>query len=679
MVAPDGGRSIGGLLMADHSRRLLGASVLVAVLALPFAPRSASAGPAAPALVPSEASTFVVDDVAPVLQRGGAEAAVRQLGIEPFVTIGASYRSASAVDGRVRAHTDDGWTAWFDLHGADGGGDGPAPTSPEAGHAPPASDPVWVGEADGFQLSLPADAAGVVVHLVRPTGEAAAVAAPAESAAGPAPTIRMREAWGARAYRGTVRLNSSLRRGLIHHTVNSNTYSRSQVPSMLRSIQAYHQDTRGWADIAYNFVVDRFGTIWEARARSYEDPVIGSASSGDETGNVTVAFLGDGSTYAPSSTVLRSMGRLLGWKLRKHDLTPTRANIMGHRDIGQTSCPGDALYARIRAVEAVALVAPGPYIDVPWTNWQARAINWAGQHRIIPPYGDGRFRPRGEATRADAAVWLWRFAGSPSGASEPYTDVAGNTPYTEAVQWGYGAGVLRGISATRFGPGRDVTRQAVVDMLWRYLDEPAVAVPHPFTDAAPRPSLDWAAEFGLVGGTTLRGADTLDRGTAAVFLYRLRPFTDVGPNTVIRAAVDWARAHVIVAGFDDHTFRPTTVITRKAAAEWVWRLLDRPGGGPVDSTPGGGPLDRATAVSWLWAAAGSPPVGLPSGYTDVAPGAPHEMAAAWAEDFTLFPDVTAPTFAASHTVTRAQFVRALYRLAQRPTAWTATPPGTVRF
>ncbi|HEY8058249.1 MAG TPA: N-acetylmuramoyl-L-alanine amidase, partial [Acidimicrobiales bacterium] len=316
--------------MADHTRRLLSASVLVAILALPGVPRVAHAAARSPAAVPIEASAYRVDDVTP------PEATAPQQGLEPFVTIGVSYRSASAVDGRVRAHTVAGWTDWYDLNGATGGGDGPAATSPEAGHAPPASDPVWVGEADGFQLSLPADATGVVVHLVRPTGEAAPLTAGAatEAATGPAPTVRMREAWGARPYRGTVRLNSSLRRGLIHHTVNSNTYSRDQVPSMLRSIQAYHQDTRGWADIAYNFVVDRFGRLWEGRARSYEDPVIGSASSGDETGNVTVAFLGDGSRYTPSSTVLRSMGRLLGWKLRKHGLTPTRANIMGHRDIG---------------------------------------------------------------------------------------------------------------------------------------------------------------------------------------------------------------------------------------------------------------------------------------------------------------------------------------------------------
>ena len=181
----------------------------------------------------------------------------------------------------------------------------------------------------------------------------------------------MREAWGARGVPGHRPPQLVLRRGLIHHTVNSNTYSRSQVPSMLRSIQAYHQDTRGWADIAYNFVVDRFGTIWEARARSYEDPVIGSASSGDETGDVTVAFLGDGSTCTPSSTVLRSMGRLLGWKLRKHDLTPTRANIMGHRYIGQTSCPGTPC-------------TPGSTPSKTWPSWP-RALHRRAVDQLAGP------------------------------------------------------------------------------------------------------------------------------------------------------------------------------------------------------------------------------------------------------------------------------------------------------
>ena len=71
---------------------------------------------------------------------------------------------------------------------------------------------------------------------------------------------------------------------------------------------------------------------------------------------------------------------------------------------------------------------------------------------------------------------------------------------------------------------------------------------------------------------------------------------------------------------------------------------------------------------------------LPSGYDDVT-GHVHEMAAAWAQDFGLFPDIVSPTFAASTTVTRSQFLRALFRLASRRNAWdpSVTPPGTVLF
>ncbi len=86
-------------------------------------------------------------------------------------------------------------------------------------------------------------------------------------------------------------------------------------------------------------------------------------------------------------------------------------------------------------------------------------------------------------------------------------------------------------------------------------------------------------------------------------------------------------------------------------------------------------------MTWLWEAAGSPTVTLPSDYDDVA-GQLHEMAAAWAQDFALFVDfATSPGFNRNTDVTRAQFVRALYRLAQRPAAWSPSvaPPGTVLF
>jgi hypothetical protein len=241
----------------------------------------------------------------------------------------------------------------------------------------------------------------------------------------------------------------------VHHTVNSNTYSQSQVPSMLRSIQAFHQGTRGWPDIAYNFIVDRFGTIWEARERSYEDPVQVSATSGTDRDTVTVAFLGDGSSYTPSGATLTAMGKLLGWKLRKHGLLPTRANIIGHTEIGQTSCPGAALLARVPTIENAAMAGnppPGPYWDVPWTSRNAKAIDWVGDARIIGGYPDHTFRPTAPSTRADTLVWVWRMAGEPSGTSHPFTDVPPDAPFREALEWGSDTGVAKGITPTRGPP-----------------------------------------------------------------------------------------------------------------------------------------------------------------------------------------------------------------------------------
>ncbi|HYF45993.1 MAG TPA: S-layer homology domain-containing protein [Acidimicrobiales bacterium] len=650
--------------MADHRRARAVPAVLVLFLGL------LALVPAPAASAPDEASTYRVDDVTPRLVARRGELVARVVGVDGFTTIGVSATSPSGGEGRVRAHLPGGWTPWFDLHASHGG-----------------PEPIWVGEeADGYEVRLPADARAVTVHLVRPTGEQAAVTSvpTTESAEGfnPAPAIRRREAWGAAPFRGTPQRNSRITRGVVHHTVNTNTYAQDQVPAMLRSIQAFHQGTRGWPDIAYNFVVDRFGTIWEARERSYEDPIRVSATSGTDMNTVTVAYLGDGSSDTPPRGTIRAMGRLLGWKLRRHGLLPSRSNIVAHGDLGQTSCPGAALRARIPRIEDAAMAGnppPGPYWDVPWTSRNAQAINWAGTRRIIPGYPDQTFRPSNPGSRADAVVWMWRLAGQPPGTSHPFTDVPDGAPYEEPLEWASGNGYVRGVTPTRFAPGRAMSRLGMIDMLWRWQGEPQLPVDHGFDDAAPRESLDWARESRMIGGTTFRPTDPTTRGVAAAWLYDLRPFTDVPRAHPARTAVDWARAHVIVTGFADHTFQPDQIASRETATGWIWRLLDRPAAGPADATPAGDPLTRAAAVTWLWQAAGSPTVDLPSGYTDVASGDPHEMAAAWSEDHAILPDVTAPTFGPGTPLTRADLVRALYRLASRPAAWAVTPPTTVTF
>lgn len=339
--------------MADANRWRR--AVLVAVLGvavLGLAPSAVAAQAAEPG--PFE-STYRVDDVVPDLRTlPGGRLVARAETVDAFTTIGASFVAVSGEEGRVRARLPSGWTPWFDLHHGHGGG--------------PTTDPVWVGDgADGYEVRLPADATDVVLHLVRPTGEPVELAptpAPATEAGNAAPPVQRRSAWGAAPYRGSIRYNDRVTRGVVHHTVNTNGYSAGQVPGMLRSIQAFHQGSRNWPDIAYNFIVDRFGTIWEARAQSFNRLTRVSATSGTTEDTVTVAFLGDGSTRSAPSATIRAMGRLLGWKLRKHGLRPTRANVVAHTEIGQTSCPGAAVLAQVPTIERIAIEgnpASGPF------------------------------------------------------------------------------------------------------------------------------------------------------------------------------------------------------------------------------------------------------------------------------------------------------------------------------
>jgi uncharacterized protein with LGFP repeats len=76
------------------------------------------------------------------------------------------------------------------------------------------------------------------------------------------------------------RYSSTIYAGWVHHTVNANDYSSAEVPGIIRSIYAYHMQGRGWSDIGYNFLVDRFGRLWEGRSGGIDRPVIGAHTWG---------------------------------------------------------------------------------------------------------------------------------------------------------------------------------------------------------------------------------------------------------------------------------------------------------------------------------------------------------------------------------------------------------------
>lgn len=184
--------------------------------------------------------------------------------------------------------------------------------------------------------------------------------------------INPRSSWADQAPTGPLEAEAAadVRFLLVHHTASSNFYSPEQVAGYLRGVFHFHTGPeRGWPDIAYNFVVDRFGGIWEAREGSIDAPIKGSATGGSQGFALLCSFIGDHNLESPTPEALASMGTLLGWLAAKYaidvsegqtaEFTSRGSNrwpagepvvartISGHREMSQTTCPGEYGYAAI--------------------------------------------------------------------------------------------------------------------------------------------------------------------------------------------------------------------------------------------------------------------------------------------------------------------------------------------
>jgi hypothetical protein len=305
---------------------------------------------------------------------------------------------AGDLHARIRVRSAGGrWSAWTAM------GDS------HAGR--PGAEPVWAGGADAYELRLTRRPAGLRTQFVNATGTATAtdrlttalrraahgvLAAIAGTPAGAqgapgAPAIIPRAAWGADqcppraapAY-GQVQL------GVVHHTVDANEYGPQDSAALVLAICRYHRNTNGWRDIGYNFLVDRYGQVFEGRAGGVDQAVIGAQAQGYNSVSTGVANIGTFTGVAQTPEAVRATAQLLAWKLSLHgvpvtgQVTVTSAGgpsnrypsgtavtverISGHRDFDATECPGEAFFAQLPEIRRqaaelappLALPAPAP-------------------------------------------------------------------------------------------------------------------------------------------------------------------------------------------------------------------------------------------------------------------------------------------------------------------------------
>lgn len=354
-------------------------------IAAPLDPaRIPGTDPAAPALSPGAVPPDMADQV-------GAE--VKELTRDtPFSMVALTAKELADTTSLIRAQQADGtWGPWFPTDRVDTGRSDHAAAPARTG-----TEPIYVGETKAVQILTthraiaPAadrsddraqQAASQLSAVLIDPGRGAiddnltSVAAPLP---GGGPKVISRAQWGAdeslRCEEPTY--DDGLGGITVHHTAGRNDYSKAESAGIVRAIYAYHAKTLGWCDIGYNALVDKYGQIFEGRYGGLDRPVEGAHAGGFNENTAGVAMMGDFETDAPSDAQLQATGQFVGWRAKIAGLDPEGHTTMysegtdytpyaegeavdlpivfAHRDVGNTTCPGDAAYARMDRIREIA-------------------------------------------------------------------------------------------------------------------------------------------------------------------------------------------------------------------------------------------------------------------------------------------------------------------------------------
>ena len=321
-------------------------------------------------------------------------------------------------------------------------------------------------------------------------------------------------------------------------TANTNAYGKlDSLPTPTRSgysFDGWYTEAEGGTAVTTDTVFDSTTTIYAHWTRN--------SSGGSHT------------TYYPVNTPAKSEGGsvVVSQKSASRGTTVTvTATAASGYQVAQVSAvdkdgktvsltdKGDGVYTFVMPASKVDVTArfaqvqkpeeKDPYGDVSKDSYYYDAVKWAAETGVTTGVGDGLFAPEWVCTRGQIVTFLWRASGSPAPkATElPFTDVAADAYYAQAVLWAVENGITNGTSETTFSPDQTCTRAHAVAFLYRMSGSPAAAG-STFSDVAAdayyAQAVLWAVEKGITNGTsgtTFSPDDTCTRGQIVTFLYRL--------------------------------------------------------------------------------------------------------------------------------------------------------------
>jgi hypothetical protein len=400
---------------------------------------------AVPGFARAEPASIVSRDV-PLRAEGGRSLATA----DRFNLVGLHWQGPGSVEFRTRSLSGR-WSAW-------------RPAAPEDEDRPDAAaregsrpgwrlgNPYWTGLSDRLEVRTRGAVRRVRAHYVWSPLEGGA--APARSlAVAEEPPIVPRLSWGANELikRGTPSYAASVRFAVVHHTAGTNSYTAAQSAAIVRGIQVYHVRGNGWNDIGYNFLVDKFGQIFEGRFGGIEANVVGAHAQGFNTGSTGVAVLGTYGGAGITAAARAALVELLAWRLDVAHVDPLRTltalsggnprfpsgvpvflrGISGHRDTGFTDCPGARLYAALDSLARDVGRTGLPKIYEPVVQGALGGpVRFTARLSAVLPWTltvlDGSGKPVASGTGTGAAVdWTWDATAAAPGAYTYALDAAG--------------------------------------------------------------------------------------------------------------------------------------------------------------------------------------------------------------------------------------------------------------
>jgi N-acetylmuramoyl-L-alanine amidase len=162
----------------------------------------------------------------------------------------------------------------------------------------------------------------------------------------PALTIIPRSTWTKASVRANHDPMGTIRRITVHHTGEHLTDTGLDEGEILRRLERYHVESRGWAAIGYHLLVGRDGRVWEGRPLRCQ----GAHVTDHNPGNLGITVLGDFMTRRPASAQLAGLRHALDQLCSRYALP--RQALLTHRDLRTTACPGDFLFAWVRGYRA---------------------------------------------------------------------------------------------------------------------------------------------------------------------------------------------------------------------------------------------------------------------------------------------------------------------------------------